>query len=93
MQKEQLKRPYFPPEITAVEFRVERGLTVSMETYYGNGIKAVEQDELLMMFISSQQNSGARMGEQMGYYGSGSFIAPGSSPAPAPGNGGYFGTF
>jgi hypothetical protein len=29
MQNKQLKRPYFPPEITTVEFRVERGLETS----------------------------------------------------------------
>ena len=29
MQNKQLKRPYFPPEITAVEFRVEVGQPAS----------------------------------------------------------------
>ena len=75
MQNKQLKRPYFPPEITAVEFRVERGLTGSeVQVHDGNGVKAFEQDEFLMMFISSQQNSGARMGDQMGYFGNDSWI-------------------
>lgn len=65
MQKEQLKRPYFPPEITAVEFRVEVGQQASLETYNGNGVmgfnRTVEEMEL-MIFLSSQQNSsGARM--------------------------------
>lgn len=95
MQKKQLKRPYFAPEITTVEFKVEMGATISGEIQYnGDGLKGFEDEFGLMMFISSQNNPGARMGGQMGYFGDDCFTSP-SVPSGAfgggYGGGGYFG--
>ena len=97
MQKEQQKRPYLAPEIISVEFSVEKGMVGSSDIEYnGNGVKAFEDEFGMMMFISSQNNPGAYMGNQMGYFGSGSFAAPGGGSSSAPmgggyGGGGYFG--
>lgn len=87
MKNIQIKKPYVAPELTVVDFRVERGMQTSGEIqYHGDGVKAVENELGLMMFISSQENAGAHMGEQMGYFGpTGSYFSYGS------GGEGYFG--
>jgi hypothetical protein len=78
--------------LTVVDFKVERGLTNSEVEYHGNGVKAV-QDELdayYMMLLSSQANgTGARMGENMSYFGpeSGYYFG---DPISGSGEGYYF---
>lgn len=92
MKNIQIKKPYVAPELTVVDFRVERGMQTSGEIqYHGDGVKAVENELGLMMFISSQGNAGgARMGDQMGYFGptGGYFSTPG--PTVDGSTGGYF---
>lgn len=70
MQNKQLKRPYFPPEITAVEFRVERGLETSGGTQLPSGYweaQTMEDANYLMFQMQMDQQNGAY--NQNSYFG------------------------
>ena len=78
MQKKQIKRPYLAPELTVVDFRVERGLTGSLTP---EEIQLTIQSEMLGMGLMeqyAQQNNGrgfegfqTATGGNGGYFGDG----------------------
>jgi hypothetical protein len=89
MQKKQIKRPYLAPELTVVDFRVERGLQTSqvevkpttdaIEAYYTLlGLTGLTEDERALYY-----------GRGMPSGNSGYFMEGGSSAD----GGGYFGEY
>ena len=68
MQQKQLKRPYLAPEITTVEFAVERGLQ-------GSGPTVNPQIELNNLQMGKFQNNEYFMGSSMDDF-SGYFVTP-----------------
>jgi hypothetical protein len=88
MQNKQLKRPYFPPEITTVEFRVERGLQTSEVQVSGYDNQTINQ--LISLGIISQQDADA------GFYGNGmpsGNVGYFSGTGNGQDRGGYFGAY
>lgn len=90
MQKKQIKRPYLAPEITAVDFKVERGLQTSqievkpttdaLEAYYMSLGLTPEQIAQYYGSGMPQGNSGYFMSggngsvDGGGYFGNGSYF-------------------
>ena len=94
MQKEQIKRPYFPPEITTVEFRVERGMQAS-PNQVELGVQGTLIEEMMYFSALQQGHNGSRMGGQMSsgnYFGFGDFIPnPDGGDYSGPSGASYFG--
>lgn len=86
MQKKQIKRPYLAPELTVVDFKVERGLQTSVPV-------EAELGAMQIGYLNSTLNpNNLYMGGPMsdlsrgGYFGYGEY----SGPSGAPSGGGYF---
>ena len=87
MKNIQIKKPYVAPELTVVDFRVERGMNASVP------VKA-ELDLMQIGYIQNEGNqSNLYAGDPMsdlgtgGYFGAGDY---GTLSIPAPSYGGYF---
>ena len=69
MQNKQLKRPYSPPEITAVEFRVEVGQQTSLEIQ--NTFQGQVDENNQMLFLMMQNANGQYQNNNNAYFGEG----------------------
>lgn len=72
------KTPYLAPQLTVVEFKVERGYADS-DLEFTTGAKGQLNPEDLneMLFGGKQNNTNSYMGSSMGYFSSGSYFGDG----------------